>query len=160
VGYVIRRATIDDYAGISAILATTDAIHHASEPAIFRPSTESARPRALIEQWLADPDWAIFVADDEKRVIGVLFVNERKAPDSRLLNPRRYVLVDTLAVAEGWRSQGIGRTLMQKAEAWATERGISEIELSVWEFNQRALALYEKLGYRTTRRYMSKGIGK
>ena len=48
-GYLIRRATIEDYAGICAILATSDAIHHASEPAIFRPSTESARPRVLVE---------------------------------------------------------------------------------------------------------------
>jgi len=63
-------------------------------------------------------------------------------------------------VAEGWRSQGIGHALMQQAETWAKERGITEVELSVWEFNQRALALYEKLGYRTKRRYMSKGIDK
>lgn len=159
-GYLIRRATIEDYTGICAILATTDAIHHASEPTIFRPSTESARPRALFEQWLADPDWAIFVADDEYQVIGVLFLTERRTPDHHLLKPRRYAVVDTLAVAEGWRSQGIGRVLMQQAETWAKERGITEIELSVWEFNQRALALYEKLGYRTMRRYMSKGIDK
>ena len=157
-GYLIRRATIEDYAGICAILATTDAIHHVSEPAIFLPSSESARPLALVEQWLADPNWAIYVADDEQQIIGVLFLTERRTPDHHLLKSRRYVVVDTLAVAEGWRSQGIGRALMQQAEIWAKERGIPEIELSVWEFNQRALALYEKLGYRTTRRYMSKGI--
>jgi ribosomal protein S18 acetylase RimI-like enzyme len=157
-GYLIRRATIEDYSGINVILATTDAIHHASEPTIFRPSTESARPRVLLEQWLADPDWAIYVTDDMQRIIGVMFLKECKTPDYSLLIPRRYVVVDTLAVAEGWRSQGIGRALMQQAETWANERGISEIELSVWEFNQRALALYEKLGYRTMRRYMSKGI--
>jgi ribosomal protein S18 acetylase RimI-like enzyme len=159
-GYLIRLATIEDYTGICAILATTDAIHHASEPAIFRPSSESARPRTLIEQWLADPDWALFVAEDEQRIIGVLFLSERKTPDHYLLKPRRYAVVDTLAVAEDWRSQGIGRVLMQRAETWAKERGIAEIELSVWEFNQRALALYEKLGYRTIRRYMNKGIAK
>jgi diamine N-acetyltransferase len=158
VGYQIRLATIDDYSGISAILATTDAIHHAAEPAIFRPSSESARPRALVEQWLADPDWAIFVADDENRLVGVLFLNERQTSEHPLLKPRRYVVIDILAVAEGWRSQGIGRALMQEAESWAKERGVGEIELSVWEFNQRALALYNRLGFRTTRRYMSKGI--
>lgn len=157
-GYSIRRATIEDYAGICAILATTDALHHASEPTIFRPSSESARPRELLEHWLADPDRAIYVADDEHRIIGVLSLIECRIADHYLLRSRRYAVVDTLAVAEGWRSQGIGRALMQQAEIWAIERGIPEIELSVWEFNQRALALYEKLGYRTTRRYMSKGI--
>lgn len=157
--YLIRLATIDDYEGICTILATTDAIHYASEPAIFRPSSESSRPRALVEQWLADPDWAIYVAAEEKRIIGVLFLTERKILD-HLLKPRRYAMVDTLAVAEGWRSQGIGQKLMKQAESWATERGLTDIELSVWEFNQRAFALYEKLGYRTTRRYMSKGINR
>ncbi|MHB1354724.1 MAG: GNAT family N-acetyltransferase [Anaerolineae bacterium] len=158
--YLICLATIDDYEGICAILATTDAIHHASEPAVFRPSSESARPRALIEQQLVDPDWAIYVAADEQRIIGVLFLTEREISDHHLLKPRRYAMVDTLAVAEGWRSHGIGHRLMKQAETWATERGITDIELSVWEFNQRAFALYEKLGYRTKRRYMSKGINK
>lgn len=159
-GYMIRLATMEDYSGVCAILATTDAIHHASEPSIFRPSSESARPCALFEQWLSDPDWAIYVAVEGEQITGVMFLVQRSTPEHHLLKHRRFVVIDTLAVAEGWRSQGIGRALMQQAETWASDRGITEIELSVWEFNQRALALYEKLGYRTIRRYMSKGINK
>jgi ribosomal protein S18 acetylase RimI-like enzyme len=43
---------------------------------------------------------------------------------------------------------------MAAAERWAAERGLSEIELSVWEFNQSALAFYQELGYVTERRKM------
>jgi GNAT superfamily N-acetyltransferase len=53
---------------------------------------------------------------------------------------------------------GIGQALLRRAERWAAERGASELELTVWEFNQDAIAFYEKLGYVTERRTMWKTI--
>ena len=47
---------------------------------------------------------------------------------------------------------------MATAERWAAERGLHEIELSVWEFNQGAIAFYTELGYVTERRKMRRVI--
>jgi ribosomal protein S18 acetylase RimI-like enzyme len=47
---------------------------------------------------------------------------------------------------------------MAHAQRWATERGLREIELNVWEFNQSAIAFYEALGYVTERRKMRRII--
>jgi ribosomal protein S18 acetylase RimI-like enzyme len=57
--------------------------------------------------------------------------------------------VADLAVREEARRMGIGRALMQAGEAWARERGLSVLSLDVWSTNERALAFYRSLGYRS-----------
>jgi ribosomal protein S18 acetylase RimI-like enzyme len=154
----IRPAISADYESVCVILAEADAIHHASEPDFFRLSTESCRPLALFEQWLAADDFAVYVAEAFGQAVGVLLLSERAVPDGPLMKPRRYANIDMLAVLEDWRSQGLGHALLQQAEGWARGRGLDSVELSVWEFNQRALALYKGTGYRTLRRYMGKQL--
>jgi len=158
VPFSIRRATVEDYDSISAILEEADAIHYVSEPTYFQPASLARRSREYVQQWLESEESTIYVAEVYGRIIGVLFLLIRATPDISVLKPRRWVNVDILAVKEGWRSQGIGHALLATSEDWARSHGIKEIELSVWSFNQRALALYEKTGFRTLRYYMGKQI--
>ena len=72
--------------------------------------------------------------------------------------PRRWLVVDMIGVAATQRGQGVGRALMAHAHEWARGQGIFEAELTVWEFNQRAIAFYEELGYTTTVRRMWKEL--
>ncbi len=60
----------------------------------------------------------------------------------------------------GFQYHGIGRRLMDEAQAWASARGATSIELNVYEFNEDAIAFYERLGYRTLSRKMSKELGR
>jgi ribosomal protein S18 acetylase RimI-like enzyme len=55
--------------------------------------------------------------------------------------------VADLAVREEARKMGVGRVLMQAAEAWSRQRGLPALSLDVWSTNQRALAFYRRLGY-------------
>ena len=57
------------------------------------------------------------------------------------------------------RGKGIGRALMIHAQRWAEELGASEIELTVYEFNQAAVSFYHSLGYAPSSRRMSKRLG-
>lgn len=43
---------------------------------------------------------------------------------------------------------GLGKTLMEELIQVAKERGITQLELNVFEGNERAMKLYEKLGFR------------
>jgi GNAT superfamily N-acetyltransferase len=47
---------------------------------------------------------------------------------------------------QAW-GRGIGTALLDRFEAWAREHGIWRLELSVMAHNQRAIELYERLGY-------------
>ena len=56
-----------------------------------------------------------------------------------------------VGVVGGARRQGLGETLMRAVHEQARERGLGEVWLEVMVENDRALPLYEKLGYVTTR---------
>jgi ribosomal protein S18 acetylase RimI-like enzyme len=56
--------------------------------------------------------------------------------------------VEILALAPEAEGRGIARVLMQAAEDWSREQGYSRVTLNVFATNQRALGLYEHLGYR------------
>ena len=51
-----------------------------------------------------------------------------------------------LAVAPERRRQGLGRRMMEAAEAWLRERGAPKIQLMVREDNDAVIAFYEALG--------------
>jgi ribosomal protein S18 acetylase RimI-like enzyme len=55
--------------------------------------------------------------------------------------------VSVLAVTRQAEGQGVGRALMDYAEAWARQRGHTNITLSVFAGNHRAQALYTRAGY-------------
>ena len=156
--FTIRPATMDDYERISNILEESDAIHYAAEPDYFKPPSESRRSRSYMEQVLSSEDSTILVAEEHGDVVGVLFLFIRTPPEASIFRHRRFVVIETIAVEESWRSLGIGSALLAKAESWAKAKGVKHLELSVWEFNQRALALYEKTGYRTVRHTMGKEL--
>ena len=55
--------------------------------------------------------------------------------------------LETLTVAEGFEGKGIGAGLIASAEREAKARGALSITLNVFSRNQRALKLYERLGF-------------
>ena len=58
--------------------------------------------------------------------------------------------INTLAVAPGFRRQGLATLLMQHVLAETTKEGARKATLEVRASNQAALALYERLGFRVT----------
>ncbi|HLX20431.1 MAG TPA: GNAT family N-acetyltransferase [Gaiellaceae bacterium] len=50
-------------------------------------------------------------------------------------------------VAPEWRGKGIGSALMEAAIAWARDRGLHKLTLSVFPHNTAAIALYRKFGF-------------
>jgi len=59
----------------------------------------------------------------------------------------RYSHIFLLHVLPEHRRRGIGSALMHQAEDWARERGDRQIGLQVFQGNQPALTLYQRLGY-------------
>lgn len=84
---------------------------------------------------------AVLVAETPDGVVGRLSVARDPHPASE------HVADLGLMVARPYRRQGIGRALMEAAEAWAREVGVRKLELHVFPSNEAALALYESLGY-------------
>jgi ribosomal protein S18 acetylase RimI-like enzyme len=152
--FSIRQATLRDYDPINAVLAEVDALHREALPYVYRDPGGPARSGEYIASIIADEHATLLLAERPDQVIGLIHVLIREARDIPILVPRRYAVIENLVVAAGNRRCGVGRALMEAAHRWAQKQSVDHIELGVWEFNQGALAFYEKLGYHTAIRRM------
>jgi ribosomal protein S18 acetylase RimI-like enzyme len=53
----------------------------------------------------------------------------------------------TMAVLAGQQRRGIGRQLLLSMQAWAREKGLARVELTVMANNDAAISLYERIGF-------------
>ncbi|MEM6448837.1 MAG: GNAT family N-acetyltransferase [Cyanobacteria bacterium P01_D01_bin.105] len=82
---------------------------------------------------------------------GCLWLTE--AIDQRSGQKQAYVFL--LYVSPNHRKKGIGTALMQHAQHWAKQKGYEQMSLQVFEHNNAAMQLYEKLGYQSQAKWMS-----
>ena len=87
------------------------------------------------------PDAAVYVAEDDGRVVARLSLSRDPHPASR------HVADLGLMVAASHRRHGIGRMLLDEGVAWARVSGIRKLELHVFPWNEPALRLYEAFGF-------------
>jgi ribosomal protein S18 acetylase RimI-like enzyme len=145
---IIREATLEDERGLMAIFEQVDALHRRAVPHIFQKPDRPAWTRELISAFIKDENTYLLVAENNGEIVGFALLFIRQAPPIPIMVPRRYAIVENLAVTEKCQRQGIGRSLMEAAENWAIDQKLNQIELNVWEFNQKAIAFYKRLGYR------------
>jgi RimJ/RimL family protein N-acetyltransferase len=87
------------------------------------------------------PDAAVYVAEDEGRIVGRLSLSRDPHPASR------HVADLGLMVAESHRRRGVGTMLLEQGVAWARSAEIRKLELHVFPWNEPALALYTSFGF-------------
>ena len=88
-------------------------------------------------------DSALFVAEDEAgAVAGWAHVMAQA-----LMESEPFAQLMGLVVAEGTRRQGAGRCLVQAAEAWAKQRGLTMMRVNSNSARTLARPFYERMGY-------------
>lgn len=70
----------------------------------------------------------------------------------------RYGYINNLYIAPSERGMHLGEELLQQAESWFCERGVTKMRLTVTASNESARKLYERSGYATERFEMEKQI--
>ena len=109
-----------------------------------RPAPMDTDYEAVVEQGRA------WVADAEGEVVGLIVLEE--AVD--------HLLVENVAVAPRSQAQGIGRQLLDHAEARARAVGLTEVRLYTHETMTENLAYYPRRGYRETHRETDIGFSR
>jgi RimJ/RimL family protein N-acetyltransferase len=100
-----------------------------------------AEERRYIKSVRRDADAALYVVDDDDRIVGRLSLARDPHPASRHVGDLG------LMVAAEYRRRGIGRALLDQAIDWARVAGIRKLELHVFPWNEPAIALYESYGF-------------
>lgn len=150
----IRPATLEDYDAVRTLLEQVDQLHAETLPNLFHQSKEPLRSHEWFAQFVDNPDTCLFVAEHQGLLVGVVLCTIRSSPAFPIFVPRRYGYITDLVVRESFQGQGIGQRLIQRIHEWAQTQRITEIELTVYEFNTKARRLYEHLGYQTVHRTM------
>ena len=153
-----RKATVDDYNNLCELFDEINSLHRNNLPYRFRKASGPAREQNYYSGLIADENVGFFVAEMGDKLVGFGHVIVRDTPAFPIIVPRRYATVDSIVVKPGFQQGGIGRVLMNKMQEWAIVKGVTSIGLNVCEFNQTAISFYEKLGYQTISRKMSKEL--
>lgn len=142
----IKDAGMGDAAVLARLNAIVQDLHIQRRPDHFKPTIFSdleACYRALLEK----PTTRAWVAESEGRPVGYVLAVRRDQPETAFSKARSFLEVDQLAVAPNYRRQGIARSLVSRAIAYAAEAGLTSVEAATWSFNQEMQNLLACLGF-------------
>lgn len=154
----IRIASEQDIVLIFSLWEELMIYHHSHHP-IFR--YRKAGKKILMDELKArmqHPYSCIFLAEEMGQILGFIFVNFRKMPDSFYHHKKGYI-AETV-VTEKAREKGIGKALYEQAEKWLIGLGADHIELQVSTRNERAQKFWKNRGFDSTTLHMVKIINK
>jgi GNAT superfamily N-acetyltransferase len=145
--FSIRHAAEKDYAGLNALFEELDEYHRKTLPQIFRKPDGPARTSNFLSGVLADQNAAIFLAEIQGKIIGLVYAYIRSIPEIPIRIPCRAGEIDQIIVKQKYRRYGVGKALMEKIHQWAAQMKLDRLELSVWDFNREAQDFYQEMGY-------------
>lgn len=147
-GYTIRQAVPADAAAITRIYMESARHHKALNPQRRRlPDRDKIEDRYRKER--QHPPGAktavTLVAEEDETLVG--FIDARLETSSDAMHdPAPFCYVADIAVRATHHKRGIGRLLMDAAEAWAREQDVGKIVLE-YEASNDAADFYDRLGY-------------
>jgi GNAT superfamily N-acetyltransferase len=111
---------------------------------------------AFLSNIVDSPDSCVFVAELEGALAGYVFAALEPMSWYELRGPAGFI--HDVIVDERARGRGIGTQLMEKAMQWLRERGAPRVILwTAWK-NERAHALFRRIGFRETMIEMTKEL--
>ncbi|WP_018267562.1 GNAT family N-acetyltransferase [Methylosinus sp. LW4] len=147
--FSIRPASPEDQGALLPLFEELDEFHRRIRPDLFRKPVGDRRESAALRDLIAGPKSALLVADSGNHdLLGLAVFVEKTRPATNVGRERRFVELDQLIVRSDVRLHGIGRSLFVAGRLWAKNRGVSDIEVVVWSFNQQAANFYRRLSFK------------
>jgi diamine N-acetyltransferase len=150
----IRPAVAADYPAVEFLAREILAYHVAAIPETFR-ATKPALSEDYFEELLESAASTLLVAEDAGRLVGFAICEARRERPSPMIIPRFVASIEQIVVTQEMQGRGIGQALFDACARWAQGYGADQLTLQVWEFNQDAVAFYERRGMTTLYRQMT-----
>lgn len=142
----VSKASAKDIEEIQRLYQQLDQYHVDIYPRLLH-AQDAPRPEAYFQVWI-DREYADFLlAKANGKVVGFLSVQKQVHPRSGVFKHHEYAMVDGFFVEAGYQGQGIGSKLMDAAVEWAKDRGVTNIQTSVWHDNASAQEFYKGRGF-------------
>lgn len=139
---VVRSASKQDAAAILELSSSVigEEVYQLTSSSEFKMTIEAEEK--WIESHLANPNHIILVAEMNSRIVGLLdFSNGHR---QRIAHTGEF----GMSVEKTVRDQGVGSLLLKALIEWAAKNGtVEKLGLNVHSNNDRAIALYKKMGF-------------
>lgn len=139
----IRHAKETDYETVIKIMSQVQDMHVQWRPDIYKYNDELYTEEMFADIVKGD---TFFVAEIDNMVVGVLEIMFRHIETPAHVT-RDVVFIDTMAIEEKYRGQGIGHAMFEFLKAMKTEKKMDGIELQVNARNVAAYEMYKKYGF-------------
>jgi len=109
-------------------------------------TVDPARQERGLRALLAAPYARVLVAEGKGQIVGLCSVQLAVSTAEGALSG----LIEDVVVDRAWRGKGIGRALLDEAEAWARGQGAARVQLLADQRNAPALEFYKGRGWTLT----------
>jgi predicted N-acetyltransferase YhbS len=132
----LRPVQRDDIQACGKVMyeAFTDIAHRHNFPPDF---PNSAAAEGLLSDMLNAPAFDAFVAEDEGRILGSIFVSRRSQVGG----------ISVLTIDPKVQNRGVGRRLLEHGREFLAEQGHTRQQIIQVGYHNRSLCLYAKAGF-------------
>lgn len=138
---------MEDYRAVCALEELEFGVHRQARPDYFLAPQESYSRKEFEEQ-LGLACSIAWLAQLKGKVVGLCFGKIGETPDSPVCKTRRVAFIQDLVTLPECRGRGIATALIARAREQAVAEKADSLELCVWNFNENALRLYQRMGMR------------
>ena len=143
----VRPAVAADASAIAAVVQETHALHSAALPEIFQSPDAAVVVSTDIARLILDPRSVWLVVTAAERVIGYTHAEVHEIAASAYKRARSALHVVAMGITVSERRRGAGRALLAALRREAASRGLRELSLEVYSFNEAARTFYEEAGF-------------
>jgi ribosomal protein S18 acetylase RimI-like enzyme len=104
--------------------------------------------------YFKDRKHCVYIGEDEGECAGFVWVYISQGD----IGSKRYVWMLDLEVAQKFRQQKLGTTLLEQAEQWTRRQGLDTVRTGVHSRNEIALHLLKSKGYKETNLFLEKSL--
>ena len=143
---IIRKARRADRDGALALWRLLQDEHEALDPRYRISDDAGARWSTEFRDWTRAHSSAIWVAESDDRLVGLLTAH--LAEPAPIYSGTPFVFVGEIVVAREWRGTGIARRLLGAAREWGRQIGAAELRAGVLATNPGGRRFWERQGGR------------
>ncbi len=150
---ILRNMESNDYDIVIGIMKQVHSIHVNGRPDIYKVELDFSYEKYL--SYLSDSTKMSLVSEIDGVAIGIAFLTLKE--DLVNLN-QKIAFLDIFCIDYRYSDKGKGKEFMYAIELLLKVRGVTRLELAVWQFNEKAQIFYNKMGFKKQRVILEKSI--